>query len=230
MAYKGKPAACGTESGYKRHLRHGEKPCSACRDANAALSRQRYGRTEESRAKRREHYRKNRARFNAWQREYYSQNREKIRAQQAAYGARPGSREAQKDRAAMWYQVNGEQVRAAVMARFHDGMTPEAWAALWVAQDGRCYLCGDELERGKKNRRGPHIEHDHSCCGPHKSCRVCRRGLACADCNGAIGYAHDDPARLRRIADALEAAKAAFAVRKAAADEASEQLMLELPA
>lgn len=30
---------CGTTAAYRRHLRKGEKPCGACRDANAAAKR-----------------------------------------------------------------------------------------------------------------------------------------------------------------------------------------------
>ena len=37
-------APCGTVSAYKRHLRHGETPCAACRAANAAAARERYAR------------------------------------------------------------------------------------------------------------------------------------------------------------------------------------------
>jgi hypothetical protein len=28
------PPRCGTPSGYKRHLRHGEEPCQPCKTAN----------------------------------------------------------------------------------------------------------------------------------------------------------------------------------------------------
>lgn len=35
-------AACGTRSGYHRHLRHHETPCDPCREANAAYRRQGY--------------------------------------------------------------------------------------------------------------------------------------------------------------------------------------------
>lgn len=34
-------AACGTRSGYNRHLRNHETPCNPCREANAAYRRQR---------------------------------------------------------------------------------------------------------------------------------------------------------------------------------------------
>ncbi|GHH29989.1 hypothetical protein Srubr_02090 [Streptomyces rubradiris] len=33
------PAPCGTDGAYQRHLRKGEEPCQACRDAHAAKQR-----------------------------------------------------------------------------------------------------------------------------------------------------------------------------------------------
>jgi len=178
----------------------------------------------------REYYLENRKKILEQRREYYLKNREAVRERQAAYRNSPGKREAQQQRAADWYRVNGEKTRAraarwqrvnvekaraGTMFRRH-GMRPEDWAALWEAQDGKCYLCGDEMDcESRPSQRGVHVEHDHSCCGMYGSCPVCRRGLACADCNAVIGYAHEDPARLRRIADALEAAQAAFGERKA---------------
>lgn len=93
------------------------------------------------------------------------------------------------------------------------GLRPEDLAALIAAQQGACYLCGAELGDGGK---GVHVDHDHSCCPQGKSCSLCRRGVACQGCNMSIGLAGDDPARLRRMADALEAAKVAAAARVAA--------------
>ena len=75
------------------------------------------------------------------------------------------------------------------------------WAQTWQAQNGCCYLCGDELS-GKP--RECHTDHDHSCCPKDRSCPRCRRGIACSRCNQIIGLAFEDPARLRRIADSLE--------------------------
>ncbi|MSS84978.1 hypothetical protein FYJ24_09420 [Actinomycetaceae bacterium WB03_NA08] len=34
-----KPSPCGTEAAYKRHLRHKEEPCDACREAHRNLQR-----------------------------------------------------------------------------------------------------------------------------------------------------------------------------------------------
>lgn len=101
------------------------------------------------------------------------------------------------------------------------GLRPGDLAALWNAQDGRCYLCSGEMERpggsrGRSDRTGTTavIDHDHSCCPQGKSCRICRRGLAHNLCNQGIGQLADDPARLRQAADALEAAQAAVQKRK----------------
>ena len=54
--------------------------------------------------------------------------------------------------------------------------------------------------------------------------RYCRRGLVHNLCNVAVGFASDDPARLRFMADALEAAQLAVGQRKLAS--AGEQLVL----
>jgi hypothetical protein len=76
---------------------------------------------------------------------------------------------------------------------------------LYNTQDGKCYLCGDPLDL--ENRRKVHLDHDHSCCPLGSGCWICRRGLACDRCNFLIGWADDDPQRLRRIADNLEKAQ-----------------------
>jgi hypothetical protein len=87
----------------------------------------------------------------------------------------------------------------------------EVRAAFWEAQEGCCYLCGDPLRTDKP--QSVVFDHNHECCPQDKSCSTCRRGLACSRCNLAIGYALDDPARLRRIADSLEAANTLFSAR-----------------
>lgn len=94
----------------------------------------------------------------------------------------------------------------------------ELFARFWHAQEGKCYLCGDPLDRSKY--RGIHLDHDHACCGPVRSCEKCRRGLACPHCNTLIGWARDDPDRLRRIADNLEAANALVRKRRDEAETA----------
>jgi hypothetical protein len=68
-----------------------------------------------------------------------------------------------------------------------------------AAQDG-CAICG-RLEAGGK---GWVVDHDRACCPTDVSCSDCRRGVLCQWCNNALGYAQDDPERLRRMADYIE--------------------------
>jgi Recombination endonuclease VII len=99
----------------------------------------------------------------------------------------------------------------------HHGPSIHEWIAeRLAAQDGRCYLCGEQLGRRLV------VDHDHSCCPEGFSCDACRRGLACDRCNRLIGQVADDPVLLRRIADALEAvlepARARIAAKPAQLD------------
>lgn len=133
----------------------------------------------------------------------------------------PGVIEKQRAYNQKRYSANRDAYLAAMMFNAH-GLRPEDWAALWNAQDGRCYLCGEQLV---DRDRQVHVDHDHSCCPRDHSCQICRRGLACADCNLAIGHLREDAPRLRRMADALEAAQAAVESRKASMNE---QLILDI--
>lgn len=170
----------------------------------------------------------------AYQREYYHLHKEETgdarRARDAQnkrqLRARKGEQINAQRRAN--YNTNPElreriiqRVSLSQMWRRHR-LKPEAIMAIYEEQDGRCYLCGDAMAID-----AAFVEHDHSCCASNSSCPICRRGLAHHRCNIAIGFAGDDPARLRRMADALEAAQLAVDHRKADADQ---QLTLELEA
>ena len=93
------------------------------------------------------------------------------------------------------------------------GMTPVELHAMYIRQDGRCYLCRDPLPATLAKVA---IDHDHACCGPGGSCGACVRGIACGPCNRLIAGANDDPRRLRVIADNLEAAHRQLGRRYAA--------------
>jgi hypothetical protein len=97
-----------------------------------------------------------------------------------------------------WRDENREQWLASRAAARHGADFAADYETMWAEQDGCCYLCGEPLA-GKVN-----VDHDHSCCPPGKSCRLCRRGLACTRCNTLVGLAGDDPTLLRRIAANLE--------------------------
>ena len=167
-----------------------------------------------------------RARVDAQQAAYRQANRVTINARdRARYAADPeghrtraqARRDADPAKIAEQNRVRGQRRDRAKDAARHTqsrhGISPEGWAALWAAQGGRCYLCGDELTRSaRRNTAGhPVVDHvhDHRHEGGFLSCPACRRGLACSPCNLLIGWAKDDPARLCRIADNLAAANRA---------------------
>src|SRR4051794_16577280 len=79
------------------------------------------------------------------------------------------------------------------------GMTSLEKENMAHAQDG-CAICG----RRDPGAKGWVVDHDHACCHGDASCPDCRRGVLCIWCNNALGYAGDDPAVLRRMADYIE--------------------------
>lgn len=158
-------------------------------------------------------------------RTWKEQNRSHVNAYQRAWRAKSDkARDDENARRRERRKRLGAELRErenAYRLRRNHRFLPDEQASIWSAQDGRCYLCGDPLDSNDPS--GVHVDHDHSCCPKGRSCRICRRGLACRDCNLAIGHAGEDPARLRRIADRLEAAQTAFRQRRSAA---SQQLLL----
>lgn len=134
------------------------------------------------------------------QRQYRAANPDKVRQWRANAREKIAKNpEKQRERQRQAYRVGG---RERALQRQH-GLGFADLAALLAAQDGKCYLCGDPIEGGGSGSIA--IDHDHSCCPPLKSCNYCRRGITCGMCNPLVGFARDDPERLRRIADNLEA-------------------------
>lgn len=70
------------------------------------------------------------------------------------------------------------------------GLSPEAYQMLLDKQEGCCAGCGIHHADGKLL-----VDHDH------KTMRV--RGLLCNDCNLVLGWSHDSPVLLRRLASYL---------------------------
>jgi len=112
-----------------------------------------------------------------------------------------------KDRAKKWKADNPERVRiyqnkrnrseagkaASMRARLRKyGLTLSDYETLLKSQNGCCAACGKD----KNTQRDWHVDHCHA------TGKV--RGLLCQRCNLAIGYAKDDPARLRAMAEYLE--------------------------
>lgn len=156
-----------------------------------------------------------------YQRRYYQAHRaKKLDGQRRRDEASPEKRrergrrdreanpEKHRERHRRWREANPEKMREHSRRyreangrdgwlRRNHGMYPGDWAVLWVAQDGRCYLCGEPLPDDSAK---VHIDHDHRCCPPNRSCRACRFGLAHSQCNQLVGMAADDPIKLLRIA------------------------------
>jgi hypothetical protein len=86
------------------------------------------------------------------------------------------------------------EVRAQAKARNRKslyGLTQEDFDALFAAQDGVCAIC-----RGPATKKGFVVDHCHD------TKRV--RGIVCHPCNLLIGFAQDDPDRLRAAISYLE--------------------------
>jgi hypothetical protein len=178
----------------------------------------------------REHQEEQRAASARWMRENRERRKEIVARSDAKHGERrraehreryaevsadPDKAAARQAASHQYYLDNREHILATAKKRRAQDLTNKylhqhgvpwepLFQALWEAQDGRCYLCRDELRRDEP--KAIHLDHDHSCCPLARSCERCRRGLACKDCNHLIGVAKDDPDRLRRIADNLERA------------------------
>lgn len=136
---------------------------------------------------------------------------------------RDANRDKARDKVRQWQVNNPDKARESTQRHRHNGIRPEDMARMYEAQQGRCYLCGDLLPAERRKWR---IDHDHRCCPQGTSCRDCRRGLACNNCNTLIGMAFDDPERLRRIAANLEAVLAD--VTRRLADRAVQGELFEL--
>jgi hypothetical protein len=172
----------------------------------------------EARAKARERLRKWRAenpeRAREQTRRYREKHPEVGKRNRKLYIERHPEKEQERKRRLQQRRIAAGKLVVADRARKHGVNWQEAFLQLWEAQGGRCYLCGDHL-----NRDEPHatvFDHHHACCPSRHTCDICRRGLACGRCNKLVGLADEDPERLRRIADALAAANELVLQRLAA--------------
>lgn len=94
-----------------------------------------------------------------------------------------------------WRAKNKDRVketskRARLKNRY--GLTLEEFELMWADADGKCEVCRKQLVRGNSHA----LDHCHA--------TGALRGLLCRSCNLALGYAADEPERLRALADYLE--------------------------
>jgi Recombination endonuclease VII len=156
-------------------------------------------------------------RYRETKRRRYAENAQELNAARSArYYADPAIREQRLAYERKRRKGNERRNYLAERGAAHGTDWVQLVETLARQQDGLCYLCGDPLQHNKPN--AVHLDHDHRCHPTSRSCAICRRGLACNNCNVLIGRALDDPDRLRRIADNLERALAEVDQRMAEAD------------
>lgn len=160
-------------------------------------------------------------------RDRYAAKREEIIAHTAEYNKRPEVRERRRGQALAWSRTyrekNREEINARARAsydrtqesarnrRYKFGLSPEETRRLFDEQGGRCYLGGEPIDLDAPH--GYYVDHAHWCCPGTKACGRCVRGLTCRNCNSGAGGFGDDPSRMRRAADAMEAADEAVRAR-----------------
>ena len=143
----------------------GLRECKAC-----SLERHRrwYAATiAERRAKRREHYQRNRDTFLAKQR---------VRIADRS----PEKQEADREYFRARYAANPEEFRRKRLER-EFGITLVDYDQMLAAQGGGCAICGGLSSDGRRLA----VDHDHA--------TGVVRGLLCADCNRGLGIFDDDP-------------------------------------
>lgn len=89
------------------------------------------------------------------------------------------------------YAANPQSIRDQALWKNY-GITRMEWRVMYGQQEGRCAICCEVLDRGKKT----HVDHDH------KSGKV--RGLLCGHCNVAIGMLNENPSLMRAAAAYIE--------------------------
>lgn len=96
-------------------------------------------------------------------------------------------------RARVYRLANPEKRRANALLALYK-LTPDEFARIAAAQNGRCAICG-RAPTNKPKSGGLHVDHCH------KTGAV--RGLLCTGCNKGLGCLGDDEDRLRSAIDYL---------------------------
>ena len=121
---------------------------------------------------------KHKKRLNKADREYYWANRESELARNKAYYD-------------VYYPKNRKRLKETRRNRRH-GITQDWFDRQLKKQNNRCAICRCLFEKT------PHIDHDHRCCPPERSCDKCRRGILCEDCNLGLGRFKENIKALKR--------------------------------
>ena len=100
-----------------------------------------------------------------------------------------------------WSKNNSERLasnKRQANLRANYGLTPQEYAEMFAQQGGVCAICKKPETRRLRSGKLRNLTVDHN----HTTNAV--RKLLCAICNCMIGYAQEEPARLRAGAEYLE--------------------------
>lgn len=139
--------------------------------------------------------------------EYYQANRDRIKAQTKAW--RDAHPERMKELHASWYQRNKDHVLTQSKKWREDNperhrknhaekhrkrkfdLTPDEFSAMLLKQNNCCAICQVPFSEVE-----PNVDHCHT--------TDFNRDILCNKCNFAAGFADDNPAILRKLADYVE--------------------------
>jgi hypothetical protein len=137
-----------------------------------------------------EWYAANRAQITAGRRLKYAEDKERISMERrAAYKPGPTSRKI-KNYKKNHYQKNKAYYRERSLNRTF-GITTADYDKLLTVQGGVCAGCQSPSTNEKRTKNFC-VDHDH------KTGKI--RGLLCGPCNRGLGYLHDSPELLERLA------------------------------
>lgn len=84
-----------------------------------------------------------------------------------------------------WRHKNPQKHRDSARRNRYGSNAVEHYEACFVAQQGLCAICGEEMKT-------PQQDHDHACCSSKRSCGECLRSLLCVRCNIGLGFLEND--------------------------------------
>lgn len=130
--------------------------------------------------------------YNAYMREWTRKNKERINA------SRRELRQSDPERAKKDNERRRENrdpvVHRNTMLRNNYGMTLDDYYQRYVAQEGKCAICGEK--KPSSGREGLAVDHCHS--------KGHIRGLLCTNCNHGLGQFKDDPVLLAKAIEYLK--------------------------
>lgn len=85
-----------------------------------------------------------------------------------------------------YHQNNKEKINLR-RRNYRHRITQQWFDQKLVEQDNKCAICCEPFTKT------PHVDHNHKCCPPLRSCDKCRRDLLCDDCNLGLGRFKDNP-------------------------------------